>query len=127
MVQRTALLISCSAEEAETIRAQAKQQRRSISGYMLNILMRAVEFEASLLARIKSVSSLEDTFLITTAKPGGHGTVILLRCSATEATLIRKAAQMRQATISGFVRHCLNRSWRVQNLHAPISNPEMWK
>jgi uncharacterized protein (DUF1778 family) len=36
---RTALLIRCSREEAERIRAAAKRERRTVSGYVLNAVM----------------------------------------------------------------------------------------
>lgn len=37
--KRTALLIRCTADEAERIRQAAQQERRTISGYVLNALM----------------------------------------------------------------------------------------
>jgi len=36
---RTALLITCSREEAERIRAAAQRERRSISGFVMNAVM----------------------------------------------------------------------------------------
>lgn len=40
-----ALLINCSAGEALTIRERAKSEHRGISSYMLNIVMRSVDFQ----------------------------------------------------------------------------------
>ena len=47
---RTALLVRCSEEEAETIREAAKRERRTISGYILH----------SVLARIANQKKLEN-------------------------------------------------------------------
>jgi uncharacterized protein (DUF1778 family) len=37
--ERTALLIRCSKEEAEKIRAAAKRERHTLSGYILQIVL----------------------------------------------------------------------------------------
>ena len=37
--ERTALLIRCSREEAEKIREMAKRERRTVNGYVLNVVM----------------------------------------------------------------------------------------
>jgi len=37
--ERTALLIRCSREEAGKIREMAKRERRTVSGYVFNIVM----------------------------------------------------------------------------------------
>jgi len=39
---RTALLIRCSKEEAEKIRAAAKRERRTLSGYVLHAVLNRV-------------------------------------------------------------------------------------
>ncbi len=39
---RTALLIRCSQEEAEKIRAAAKRERRSLSGYVLHTVLNRI-------------------------------------------------------------------------------------
>jgi len=41
-VKRTALLVRCTAEEAELIRQAAKAERRTISGYILNGIMQRI-------------------------------------------------------------------------------------
>jgi uncharacterized protein (DUF1778 family) len=40
--QRTALLVRCSEEEAETIREAAKRERRTISGFILNSVLNRI-------------------------------------------------------------------------------------
>jgi hypothetical protein len=40
--ERTALLIRCSVEEAEKIRAFAEEERRTISAFVLSIVMRYI-------------------------------------------------------------------------------------
>lgn len=39
---RTALLIRCSKEEAEKIRAAAKRERRTLSGYVLHAVLNRI-------------------------------------------------------------------------------------
>ena len=39
---RTAMLIRCSREEAELIRAAAKHERRTVSGYVLHAVMNRI-------------------------------------------------------------------------------------
>ena len=46
--KRTALLIHCSVEEAEKIRASAKREHRTISGHVLAIVMRQIELKEQL-------------------------------------------------------------------------------
>jgi uncharacterized protein (DUF1778 family) len=93
---RAALLIHCSAEEAKIIRERATQQRRTVSGYVLNVMMRVIR------------------------RPVGPKTTMLLRCSAQESTRIRVAAKRRGATISAFVLRTLRSSWNLplQSSHA---------
>lgn len=40
--ERTALLIRCSREEAEKIREYAKQERRTLSGFVLHAVMNRI-------------------------------------------------------------------------------------
>jgi uncharacterized protein (DUF1778 family) len=40
--ERTALLIRCSKEEAEKIRDAAERERRTLSGYVLNTILRRI-------------------------------------------------------------------------------------
>jgi len=50
--ERTALLVRCSEEEAESIREAAKRERRTISGFILN----------AVLNRIANQKKLEDAW-----------------------------------------------------------------
>jgi uncharacterized protein (DUF1778 family) len=40
--ERTALLVRCSEEEAESIREAAKRERRTISGFILNAVLNRI-------------------------------------------------------------------------------------
>ncbi|HXY01483.1 MAG TPA: DUF1778 domain-containing protein [Terriglobales bacterium] len=40
--ERAALLIRCSREEADVIRAAAKQERRTVSGFVLHAVMNRI-------------------------------------------------------------------------------------
>jgi hypothetical protein len=42
--ERTALLIRCSREEADKIRKAAKRERRTVSGYVLNAVLRRIVY-----------------------------------------------------------------------------------
>jgi len=107
-MSRTALLISCSAEEASKIRTRAEHDFRGVSAYVLNIVLRAVELDEKLLGQFHRLSPLS----IPVRVPGQR-TAVLVRCSDEQASRIRAAAKRRKATISGFVLHCLIRNWDV--------------
>lgn len=47
-LKRTALLIRCSVEEAEQIRAAARRQYRTLSGYVLHCLRNRLKVEDDL-------------------------------------------------------------------------------
>ena len=42
--ERTALLVRCSREEAENIRAAAERERRTVSGYVLNVVFTRIAY-----------------------------------------------------------------------------------
>jgi uncharacterized protein (DUF1778 family) len=50
--ERTALLVRCTAQEAEAIRRAAKRERRSISGFVLNAVMNRLASQAAIMDRI---------------------------------------------------------------------------
>lgn len=112
MSGRTSLLINCSVQEAREIRAQAKLERRTVSGYVLNIAMRSVGFDDQLFAHHKRLSSFGARWVghAMAAKPR---TTMHLHCSEAEAKRIRDSAKRREITISGFVLYSLLRSWEV--------------
>ena len=49
---RSALLIRCTAQEAEAIRKAAKRERRSISGFVLNAVMNRLANQTTILTRL---------------------------------------------------------------------------
>jgi hypothetical protein len=55
--KRTALLIRCSVEEAEAIRASARKSGRTLSGYVLHCLRRRLNIEAQLEADIANLKA----------------------------------------------------------------------
>jgi hypothetical protein len=112
MPARAVLLISCSKQEAQTIRQRAREQRRNISGYVLNICMRIVGIEEKLMQRTgrKSQLGFPSSRHLTLSGPR---TTMLIRCSLEESRRIRAAAETEDRTISGFVLRCLRLSWRA--------------
>jgi hypothetical protein len=52
MDSRASLLLNCSGSEARETRQRTSRQRRSISGYVLNVVMRAVTYEDLLFTRM---------------------------------------------------------------------------
>lgn len=110
MSDRTALLINCSVKEARTIREQARLQDRTVSGYILHIVMKTIEFENTLLKRFPVLPGVIHSLSRRTLRPR---TTILLRCSLQQAKQIRTAAKRSEMTISGFVLQSLRRSWKV--------------
>jgi uncharacterized protein (DUF1778 family) len=113
MSDRTALLINCSQEELCHVRDFAELEHRTLSGYVLNIVMRAVAFEEKLFTSLPKLHEANPLLGWQLARPAGRRTTMLLRCSTAEATRIRAAAKRRRVTISGFVLHALRRSWMI--------------
>lgn len=94
------------------MRTYAEVQHRTLSGYVLNIVMRTVMFEETLFALLNRFA---EATAVTgqPVRPAGPRATMLLRCSVAEATHIRAAAKRRKTTISAFVLHALQRSWSV--------------
>jgi len=119
MRNRAALLINCSRKEAQKIREIAARQRRTISGYVLNILMKAIRLDEGV-ARLRALG-VEERRLVRDPKfygldgvsrrPSGPRTTMLLSCPVEEARRIREAAKRKEITISGLVLHALRLSW----------------
>jgi uncharacterized protein (DUF1778 family) len=120
-MERTALLVRCSAEEAERIRIEADKQRRTISGYVLQITGRAVEIEERLLSRMNPYSVANQIVSRKSLLGAGPRTAILVRCSTSEADRIREAARRRDLPINAFVLMALRRSW-ASELKPPTLN-----
>jgi hypothetical protein len=81
---------------------------------MLSIVMRSVDFEETLLSRVGGFREFNRSLSRTPIRPPGPRTTMLLRCSIEESERIRRAAEMRDTTICGFVLHCLKRCWDVK-------------
>lgn len=113
---RTVLLIHCTRQQAATIRKQARVERRTISGYVLNVVMRQVDFEEVLAARVARLRALNATLSKSLTFETGPRTTMLLACAGGDAERIRRAAKLREVTISGFVLGALNRSWKLAGI-----------
>jgi len=109
---RTSLLINCSKREAQEVRARAELQRRTVSGYVINIVVRRIQFAEEIPGMNPSVFRLERG---KRAKAAAPRTTLHLYCSLEDARKIRRAARLGQVTMSGFVLHCLWHSWRIED------------
>jgi uncharacterized protein (DUF1778 family) len=120
MPPRTALLIRCAQQEAATIREQAKIERRTVSNYVLNIVLRALQFEEPLFANSR-VRKLHRRAYMHPIRAPGPRTAVLVRCSTEEAERIRATAKQTGATISGYVLRALTHSWIIRKDMAAIT------
>jgi uncharacterized protein (DUF1778 family) len=107
-MDRSVLIIRCSRADADVIRAQARLEHRTVSGYLLHVLDRSLWVDATV---FDAVSHLVQT-PVSLARAGNR-TAICLRCSAEEATRIRVGAKRRRMSISNFVIFCLHRRWQA--------------
>jgi len=57
-MSRTAILISCSEEEATKIRTRAEYDFRGVRAYVLSIVLRAVELDEKLLGQFHKLTPL---------------------------------------------------------------------
>ena len=107
-MSRTALLIRCDIDEAQEIRIKAARQRRTISAYVLQVLLRKIQVEGSLESRRAEVDGL-----LTSRRPtsGTPRTAVLVRCDSEEAQRIRESARGRGVPINAFVLHTLKQTW----------------
>jgi len=113
VAERTALLIRCSQDEARRIRREATGERRTLSGYVLNIVLRSLPYEELMRSRTGGRFSVNSRSGNPAPEPGPRSAV-LIRCLQDEAERIRAAAGHRNTTISAFVLHSLKRSWSVK-------------
>lgn len=112
MANRTALLIRCSKHEAASIRARAKAERRTISHFVLRIVLQAVEIEETIEGMWVSNPAFREqsrSFHKNPQRKVGPRTAILVRCSMEEAERIRAAAHRKNTMISDYVLHCVRR------------------
>jgi uncharacterized protein (DUF1778 family) len=113
MPNRAAILLQCSQGEARQIRSRAKLDHRRLSNYILSVVMPTVAFEEALHAKLTRFRELNGALERRYIRGPGPRTNILLRCSREESKRIRKAAEGREMTISGFLVHSLRRSWAI--------------
>jgi hypothetical protein len=95
---RTALLIRCTTNEAEKIRAEARNEGRTISSYVIGVSMRTLENNE--LVRELAVK-----------RPHEPRTAILVRCAQSEAERIRYEVKRRGIPLNTFVLNALKQSW----------------
>lgn len=122
---RTALLIRCSKHEAVEIRTGAQSERRTISNYILNIVMRSVDFEEAFEGRwVRSPTfRLQERALHKDPQRKlGPRTALLVRCTTVEAERIRAAALRKRIMISAYVLSCVRR--RFPDSYSGESAPE---
>jgi uncharacterized protein (DUF1778 family) len=120
---RTALLIRCSPDDARSVHEHAEREHRTISGYLLNILDRAVVTEERLFRGLSHDHQLSPLPNRVPAQDAGPRTAMLLRCSRLQAKQIRVAAQRQNTSMSNFVLLCLTRVWTLEDSHAHLPRP----
>jgi uncharacterized protein (DUF1778 family) len=110
---RPSLLIHCSQKEAQQVRKQAALQRRTVSGYVVNIVIRSVAFSDELVSSLgrRAFFKLNQGKRVKATAPR---TALHIYCTAEEAKRIRGAASQRNMSISGYVLACLYRSWETE-------------
>jgi len=109
---RDSLLIHCSNAEAREVRSRATFQRRTVSGYVVNIVLRRVDFAEEISAGGPATFKLRPDLRAKIARPR---TTLHIYCARDEANRIRGAARRGKLTISSFVRHCLRSSWEIED------------
>jgi uncharacterized protein (DUF1778 family) len=112
-MERTALLIRCTTDEAARIRIEAEKQRRTISAYVLQITIRAITVEDRMFSKMSAYQEMNQVLSKRTLISPGPRTAILVRCGAAEAERIREAARRRDMPINAFVLQALKRAWTV--------------
>ncbi|HKV25561.1 MAG TPA: hypothetical protein VJN93_13290 [Candidatus Acidoferrum sp.] len=113
MGDRTALIISCTVEQAAAIHQRAESERRTLSGYVLRIVSRWLDIEERLLISQQETGRPLSPYL--RVRPAGKRTTMLIRCSKQEADRIRAGAKRRFTTISWFIVQTLNLSWSAKD------------
>lgn len=125
---RTALLICCSEEEASKVHEEAKIELRTVSGYVLSVVMRAVQVDEKLFAKFSGLRTWNLHGWKHSLRLPGPRTAMLIRCSKEQSTRIRMAAKRRDMTVSGLVLSFLIRSWLIrQTTGLDVSPPSVPK
>jgi hypothetical protein len=115
---RTALLIRCEAGEADRIRGEAQKEQRTISGYVLNIALRA-DAADRLLSEFNQRRRSS-----TGSRIAGSRSAILVRCTVTEAEQIREAARRHEMPINAFILGVLKGAWSSRPIRPPLRSIE---
>lgn len=110
--QRTSFIVRCPAQEASTIRAEAKAQHRSVSGYLLYMLERSLWIEEKF-GRGFVRFEPEQTGIITSFASGEAKVAIHLCCSVEELDRIQAAASRRRMSVNAFILFSVRRYWRA--------------
>jgi hypothetical protein len=110
---RASLLLNCSQKEADEVRKRAKLLSRTVSAYIVRIVMRAVSLSEDFDKSFKAAPLYWERHA-RKKKSFRPRTTLHVYCSAEEAQRIRHAAQVRATTISGFVLRSLHRCWLAE-------------
>lgn len=111
----TSLLIHCSRKDAEQVRLRAKLDCRTVSGYVITIAIRSVEFSEKLVSRLGK-SLLFEASRAKRVKSIAPRTTLHVYCTNEDAKRIRDIARLRDMTISGFVVGSLRLWWKTEQL-----------
>jgi hypothetical protein len=100
IMSRTALLIRCDLDEAEKIRAEARNENLAISAYVVRTLNRALSLDD--LTLFQELFRKQKGIL---AEQGGSRmrTALLVRCGTADAQRIREAAKRHNSRLNLFV------------------------
>jgi hypothetical protein len=103
---RTSLLLNCSKNEAEQVRQSAERQQRTVSTYVVRVVMKSVSYVENLDQHFAHLPN----YWKRRAKKKllGPRTTLHIYCTGEEAKRIRTATEKRAMTISGFVFRCLH-------------------
>jgi hypothetical protein len=107
-VSRSSIIVRCSLEDAARIHNEAASEHRSLSGYLLYVLQRSIYIDDKV---PESVLVLQAPFF----KMRPRRTAVHLRCTADEASRIRKYAARRRLSLSDFVVFSLRRVWDAKD------------
>jgi hypothetical protein len=107
---RTALLIRCSVHEADKIRAESRKAQRTIGGYVLPLVLKAVTGDDQIFSKLEYFRPTERSSRLSSSSFIPR-TAILVRCSVEEAERVRQAAHRRSIPINAFVLGALKMIW----------------
>jgi uncharacterized protein (DUF1778 family) len=109
---QTSLLIHLSKKEAQEVRGRAQIQRRTVSGYVMNIVLRRIEFADEIASNAPIAFKLTVPKQKKTSQPR---TTLHIYCSVDEANRVRRSARLGRTTIGGFILNSLRHSWSIED------------